>query len=154
MKERYIQRVRAALSAPRSVKREIVRDLEEAFASAAEHGETEQQVIRRLGVPEEFAASAAESFGVGQGDARRRTGLRSALLAAVVAVAAFSLYAAARPGGVPEGAIGQADAATQIQVTGGWGGDLLYGILAVGVAAALLAVFQVVRAVRKAGNPR
>ena len=46
---------------------ELRRDLEEAFASAAEHGETEQQVIRRLGTPEEFAASAAESFGVGRG---------------------------------------------------------------------------------------
>ena len=55
MKERYIRRVKRALHAPRKIKMEVTRDLEEIFASAMEHGETEQQVIARLGTPKEFA---------------------------------------------------------------------------------------------------
>ncbi|HIY61086.1 MAG TPA: hypothetical protein H9831_10490 [Candidatus Eisenbergiella pullistercoris] len=41
-----------------------MRDLKEAFDSALEHGETQQQVIRRLGTPKEFADSAAAVIAV------------------------------------------------------------------------------------------
>ena len=34
------------------------------FASALEHGETEQQVIERLGTPKEFAENTAEQLGI------------------------------------------------------------------------------------------
>lgn len=47
MKEQYIKQVEKALHVPCKAKREIVRDLNEIFASAAEHGETEQQVVQR-----------------------------------------------------------------------------------------------------------
>ena len=46
------------------MKKEVVRDLNEVFASAMEHGETEQQIIQRLGTPKEFADSTAEQFGI------------------------------------------------------------------------------------------
>lgn len=55
MKDKYIRAVLKALSVPLRQKKEIRRDLEEAFASAQEHGETEAAVIERLGTPEEFA---------------------------------------------------------------------------------------------------
>ena len=48
---------------PRSAKTEVVRDLQEIFASAAEHGESEQQAAERLGTPREFADRTAEQFG-------------------------------------------------------------------------------------------
>lgn len=38
--------------------------MNEVFASAMEHGETEQQIIQRLGTPKEFADSTAEQFGI------------------------------------------------------------------------------------------
>ena len=57
MKQQYIRRVKKALNLPRKQKAEVLRDLDEAFASALEHGETEQQVIVRLGTPDEFADS-------------------------------------------------------------------------------------------------
>ena len=63
MKEQYIKQVEKALHVPCKAKREIVRDLNEIFASAAEHGETEQQVVQRLVAPREFADCAAEPFG-------------------------------------------------------------------------------------------
>ena len=51
MKEQYIKQVEKELSLTRKAKKEVVRDLNEVFASALEHGETEQQVIERLGTP-------------------------------------------------------------------------------------------------------
>ena len=56
MKKNYIRRVKLELNVPHKKKKEIIRDLEEISASAAEHGETEQDVIDRLGPAEEFAA--------------------------------------------------------------------------------------------------
>ena len=47
MKEQYIKQVEKELSLPRKMKKEVVRDLNEVFASAMEHGETEQQIIQR-----------------------------------------------------------------------------------------------------------
>lgn len=64
MKEQYIKQVKKELSLPRKMKKEVVRDLNEVFASAMEHGETEQQIIQRLGTPREFADSTAEQFGI------------------------------------------------------------------------------------------
>ena len=53
MKERYIKQVKKefGLCLSRKKRNEIIRDLNEIFASALEHGETEQQVIERLGTP-------------------------------------------------------------------------------------------------------
>ena len=68
MKEQYIKQVEKELSLPRKMKKEVVRDLNEVFASAMEHGETEQQIIQRLGTPREFADSTAEQFGIDVND--------------------------------------------------------------------------------------
>ena len=57
-----------------------MRDLNEIFASATEHGETEQQVIERLGTPQEFANSTAEQFGIDNSAPQKRKGLFQALL--------------------------------------------------------------------------
>lgn len=40
-KEQYIRQVKKALTGPRAKKDEILRDLQEAFDSALEHGETD-----------------------------------------------------------------------------------------------------------------
>ena len=59
MKEQYIKQVEKELSLPHKAKKEVVRDLNEVFASALEHGEPEQQVIQRLGKPKEFAPQSS-----------------------------------------------------------------------------------------------
>ena len=46
MKEQYIKQVEKELSLPRKMKKEVVRDLNEVFASAMEHGETEQKNLQ------------------------------------------------------------------------------------------------------------
>lgn len=73
MKEQYIKQVEKELSLPRKMKKEVVRDLNEVFASAMEHGETEQQIIQRLGTPKEFADSTAEQFGIDNTKSKKRT---------------------------------------------------------------------------------
>ena len=59
MKEEYIKQVSKKLHISNKAKREIIRDLGEIFDSALENGETEQQVIDRLGAPKEFAESVS-----------------------------------------------------------------------------------------------
>ena len=93
MKEQYGKEVARRLLLPRAKRKEVLRDLEEAFASAAEHGESEQQVIDLLGTPEEFAAAMNEQLGVPQEFFLRRSRrlavlffvLTALLLAAAVA---------------------------------------------------------------------
>ena len=116
MKEQYIRQVEKELNLSRKAKTEVVRDLNEIFNSAVEHGETEQQVIERLGTPQEFANSTAEQFGIDNSVPKKRKWIISSVISLVVAIVAFLIYATAKSGKVPEGAIGQADAMTNIQV--------------------------------------
>jgi len=96
MKEQYIKQVEKELNLSRKAKTEVVRDLNEIFASATEHGETEQQVIERLGTPKEFADSTAEQFGIDNSAPRKRKGIISSVTSLVVAVVAFVIYATAK----------------------------------------------------------
>lgn len=148
MKEQYIKQVEKELHLSRKAKAEVVRDLNEIFASAAEHGEMEQQVIERLGTPKEFADSTAEQFGIDNAASQKRKGIISSITALVIAVAAFVIYATTKSDKVPDGAIGQADAMTNIQVEGAFPFDASQIILLVGLIAAAFAVIQIVRTVR------
>lgn len=145
MKKQYIRQVRKDLHIPRSAKAEVVRDLQEIFASAAEHGESEQQVAERLGTPREFADRTAEQFGFDPAARRRRNRLIQIAISLAVAAAAFALYAAAAAQRVPPGAIGQADAMTNIRVKGA-GFDVTLLLLAAGILAAAFAILQLIRA--------
>ncbi len=152
MKRQYIRQVKRELNWSPSVRRKVARDLDEAFASALEHGETERQVIERLGTPQEFAESIAEQFGVDRAARARRRGFVASGSALAVAAAAFALYAGARPGWAPEGAIGQADAMTNLQVVGTFGLDVPHIALAAGVLAACIAVVLILGTIRKKGG--
>ena len=152
MKKQYIRQVRKDLHIPRSAKTEVVRDLQEIFASAAEHGESEQQVAERLGTPREFADRTAEQFGFDPAARRRRNRLIQIAISLAVAAAAFALYAAAAAQRVPSGAIGQADAMTNLQVVGTFGPDVPHIALAAGVLAACIAAVLLLRTVRRKGG--
>ncbi len=149
MKEQYIKQVKRELSLPRKVKKEVIRDLNEVFASAMEHGETEQQVIQRLGTPREFADSTAEQFGIDNTISKKRKAIISVIVAFVIAAVAFSIGAVTRFEKVPKGAIGQADAMTNIHIDGTFSLDVSQIILAVGFAAAVIAVLLIIRIIRE-----
>lgn len=146
MKEQYIRQVEKELHLPRRKRKEVVRDLEEIFSSAAEHGETEQQVLERLGAPKEFADSSALQFGVDTATVASRKDTVFCAAALFTAAAAFLLYAATKGEEAPAGAIGQADAMTSIQIEGF---SVSAFLLAVGIIAAVLAVVRLLRFARK-----
>lgn len=110
MKDRYIRKVMKLLKLPRTRKTEIRRDLEEAFASAAEHGETESAVIERMGSPESFAQSVS-------GNLRKPHGYTGALLCLTLSLFCLGTYVFAKMLQPAEGIIGQADAMTGILVS-------------------------------------
>ena len=88
--------------------------MEEIFASAQEHGESESQVIARLGDPKTYAREVAGPLG------RRRGGLTlvGLVLSCSVCVGAFSLFLSTAELWVPGDAIGHAQGSTSIQVLG------------------------------------
>ena len=147
MKDRYLKAVSRALAAPRDVRQEILRDLAEIFAAAAEHGESAQQVAERLGPPARFADSAAESFGIDNAARRKRRGLLFALFFLAIAICTLGIWAAARLSSPVDGVIGQVDAMTGIQLAGG--ADPLFLLPVVGGFALLFAAWFLFRALRK-----
>ena len=72
MKEHYIKQVKRELLISRRQKNDVLRDLDEVFTSAMEHGETEQQVVERLGSPKDFAISREEQLGIDRTALRKR----------------------------------------------------------------------------------
>ena len=111
--EEYIRQVKRALRCPRAQKREIEQDLREALRSAVENGEDEAATLARFGPADEFARAA------GGGKPLRGKGF---LLTGTLLLAAGTGGTAAwfsRPWQAPGDAIGQADAATGIQVVSG-----------------------------------
>ena len=127
MRERYLRAVGRLL--PRKVRRAVLRDLEEQFDAAAEHGESEEGVIARLGAPEEFSAPFREE---------RRPALWPPLVLAglgllVSAACGLGLWLQARLGGENVGVIGGADGPTRIYVSAG-GISPLWLLLALGAA--------------------
>ena len=75
MKEHYIKQVKRELLISRRQKNDVLRDLDEVFTSAMEHGETEQQVIERLGSPKDFAISTEEQLGIDRTALRKRNNI-------------------------------------------------------------------------------
>lgn len=143
-KNQYLRQVKKALPTPHAKKEEILRDLQEVFASAAEHGKTEQDVIRRLGTPEEFARgfeshSAPKQNAVGFGNLRLIWGL--AIFSAILLGTAIAAYALRTPPNV----IGQADAMTGIVLRSDTFLDPLVLLFLLGAAAGIVAATLIVR---------
>lgn len=147
MKENYIKQVKRALHAPGKRKNEIIRDLDELFAAAREHGESETEIIKRLGTPEEFARGMEAQPGTAR-RIRRNLAIVAAILA-VMAAAALILWIVARTERPPEGVIGGADAMTSISVVSNAGVDMDAALLILWIVAALAAAVLVMLRRRK-----
>ena len=143
MKQEYIQQVGRALPLPGKQKREVLRDLEELFASAAEHGETEAQVISRLGTPAEYAKEVLAQTGFAPKPGKAALGLALSALVCGVCLALFLWSQSVR---LPEDAIGGAMGSTGIQVAGGVDlSPLLLVLAAVGLMGAVFFVLWLLR---------
>lgn len=82
----YLRQVEQELRLPRRKKQEVLRDLREIFESAREHGESEADVMERLGSAAEYAAAVSVPL-----CGKRRSGL--VLPSAFLALAAVSAAA-------------------------------------------------------------
>lgn len=141
MTKRYISRVRRKLTLPHGKKKEVMRDLEDIFATAAARGESEAETISRLGAPDEYVKETEAAFGVDGARLRRKRLAAVAFAFAFVAVVAFAFGVVAGCGvqRIPEGAIGYAEAMTDIEVEGE-GFDVYPAALGAGAVAACAAI--------------
>lgn len=151
MKQQYIRRVKKALNLPREQKAEVLRDLDEAFASALEHGETERQVIERLGTPDEFADSIHEQLGIACPDRRGRKRRICIALTALVSAIAFAIAFFMRAESPAQNIIGQADAMTNMQIVGS-GVDMFWLMIALGCIALAAAIGLMANHIKAAGK--
>lgn len=148
MKEEYIKQVLKNLHISMKAKNEIIRDLDEIFDSALENGETEQQVIDRLGAPKEFAESVSGQDEKKDSSASNLRKIVSMAIVICIAVIAFVVYGITQTETAPQNAIGQANAMTNIQVEG-FGIDIPVIILIIGIIAIVFAVLQLIRIIIK-----
>ena len=148
MKEEYIKQVLKNLHISMKAKNEIIRDLDEIFDSALENGETEQQVIDRLGAPKEFAESVSGQDEKKDSSASNLRKIVSTAIVICIAVIAFVVYGITQTETAPQNAIGQANAMTNIQVEG-FGIDIPVIILIIGIIAIVFAVLQLIRIIIK-----
>lgn len=108
MREQYIKQVKKELAVPRKLKNEVLRDLNEAFDSATEHGETEEQVIDRLGTPKDFAENVEETAGFNRAKhQKRRKKLIGICCSCGIAIFCFAAALIARNSALPDNVIGQ-----------------------------------------------
>ena len=148
MKQQYMKQVKCHLNLSHKARKEVMRDLDEAFTSALEHGETEQQLIERLGTPEEFSKNVQEQFGTSYAENRNRRKqicIVVAILISIFAFAAAYLIHITRPA---KNLIGQADAATTIQISGS-SIDLFFLMVLLGCIALIIAICLIIRNIHK-----
>lgn len=121
MKDKYIREVEKLLPLPSRAKKEVLRDLNEIFESASEHGESEKQVIQRLGSPEEFIRNLNEQIDLENfsREHQRKKSLLMILCIFMVSVVCFGIYAVLKAMDITRaiGIIGGADGPTAIFVT-------------------------------------
>ncbi len=145
MKEKYIKQVKKRLAVPSSKRKTVLQDLEKTFASAAENGETEQQVIDRLGTPEQFVAGIEKQLGIDRAKYIKTRTIVSTVICLAVAVIGFSVYLTIQQEMIGAiGIIGGADGPTAIIVSGP-GFDISLLILIIAAVALVLAVIGLIR---------
>lgn len=145
MKEHYIKQVNKELLISRKQKNDVLRDLDEVFTSAMEHGETEQQVIERLGSPKDFAISTEEQLGIDRTALRKRNNIIFIIISIGVSVLAFVLFGTLYLKQLPDGVIGQADAMTNIRINGIGAIDPSLIFLVIGIAAIIVLVVRILK---------
>lgn len=145
MKEHYIKQVKRELLISRRQKNDVLRDLDEVFTSAMEHGETEQQVIEQLGSPKDFAISTEEQLGIDRTALRKRNNIIFIIISIGVSVLAFVLFGTLHSKQLPDGVIGQADAMTNIRINGTGAIDPSLIFLVIGITAIIVLIVRILK---------
>ena len=126
-KEKYIKAVKRKLSVPDNLKSSVLEDLSETFDSANERGESESDLIKRLGTPKEFVNDVIKSSDLTSEQKKcikQRKNIIRVIIAFIIAAAAFTGYYIYQRMSMSN-VIGYSDSSTNIQVIGGFGNILL-----------------------------
>lgn len=126
-KEKYIKAVKRNLNVPDDLKSSVLEELSETFDSAKEHGESESDLIKRLGTPKEFVKDVIKSADLTSEQKKcikQRKNIIRVIIAFIIAAAAFTGYFIFRRVSMSN-VIGYADSSTNIQVMGEFGNILL-----------------------------
>ncbi len=118
MRKEYIKQVKRNLAISTKKRKDVVSDLQEIFASASEHGESEKQVIDRLGSPADFADSVNLMSGINRTEKQKRKMKYLIGVFFFVAAAAFAIGFFIKISGACGNIIGQSDSMTGIQIEG------------------------------------
>lgn len=145
MKKQYIKQVKRELSVTRRAKKEIIRDLEEVFASALEHGENETQVMERLGSPKDFAENMEEQIGFDRAGYRNRNKLIQIVCSFATALMFFVIYIVVKALQIPKNVIGQADSMTGIKIEAPFILNSLSIIVILGIVALIVAIVLTIK---------
>lgn len=120
-KEKYIKSVKRKLNVPDDLKISVLEELREAFDSAKEHGESENDLINRLGTPKEFVNDVIKNADLTDEQKKyikHRKNIIKVIIAFIIAAVVFTgyyIYKRMSMGNV----IGYANSSTNIQVMGG-----------------------------------
>lgn len=126
-KEKYIKAVKRNLNVPDDLKSSVLEELSETFDLAKEHGESESDLIKRLGTPKEFVKDVIKSADLTSEQKKcikQRKNIIRVIIAFIIAAAAFTGYFIFRRVSMSN-VIGYADSSTNIQVMGEFGNILL-----------------------------
>lgn len=150
MRTKYIKKVAKELTVSYKLKKEIIRDLNEIFDSAIEHGEAQSEIIQRLGSPSDFAKACAVRTADDLAFNRTTSRLKkSSAVSFVGALLCFALAFVSYKAKVPKGVIGQAEALTDITVISNFNVDAQTVLLIIGLIFAIIAVAMTVISVCK-----
>lgn len=125
-KAKYIKTVKSRLNVPNDLKNSVLEELYEAFDCAKEHGESESDLIRRLGTPKEFADDVMKNADLTEEQKKcikQRKNIFKLIIAFVIGaviLTGYFIFCRMSMGNI----IGYADASTNIQVFGGVGNIL------------------------------
>lgn len=144
MKDEYIKKVRLCLRLPKAQRREVIRDLEEIFNSATEHGETEKAVCSRLGSPEDYAAEVQAQLDVKSYRGQTIVTALAAVVGAVCLTVAIIVMALQRNFIFPANAAGGSISSTGIELAGN-GPNTAIIFLVIGIVLLVAAVVIAVR---------
>ena len=152
MKKQYIAKVKRLLILPGASKAEVLRDLEEIFRSGNENGETDEQIIKRLGEPEEFVLEIENGLGVDIEKYKNKLKICAGILLTVgIIMLAFCVrgwtWRAVESHAL--GIIGGADGSTQIMIASSAGIDFLMLFSAAAAVILIVSVVLIVKCHRK-----
>lgn len=145
LKRKYLKKLRRELKRRGVAYKDVIADISEAFDSASDLGETEEDVAARLGDAAALAARYPSKARI-----KIPLGLKIAALAsALSAFAAGAVLLFSETGKAPGDAIGYAESTTDIHVTGGVGSSIWLIVCGVCACVALLAACAIVLSKRR-----